>query len=40
MPQGFGGGSSNGSAWVQVGICVLILIAALGAVLLVKKRNE
>ena len=40
MSQGFGGSSSNRSAWIQVGICVLVLIAALGAVLLVRKRNE
>ena len=40
MPQGFRGSSSNKSAWIQVGICALVLIAALGAVLLVRKHNE
>ena len=40
MPQGFRSSSSNKSAWIQVGIYALVLIAALGVVLLVRKRNE
>ena len=40
MPQGFRSSSSNKSGWIQVGIYALVLIAALGVVLLVRKHNE
>ena len=40
MPQGMRGTVSNNKAWIQVGIYALILLAAIGLVLLVRRRNE
>jgi hypothetical protein len=40
MPQGMRGTASNKKSWIQVGIYALILLAAIGLVLLVRRRNE
>ena len=40
MPQGFGSSQSKSENWILIGIYALVLLAAIGIALLVRKHNE
>lgn len=40
MPQDFGSSQSKSENWILIGIYALVLLAAIGIALLVRKHNE